>query len=131
MDRRNDLPQLPESKFSQQTRVMGIAMRIPFGKYRGTPIDELPLQYIEWLIDQDFLRQPLRSALEAEFERRRYSQQPDQPEVDLSLIDELVSAGVRTLSKKYHPDLGGDHDLMVALNNCAEWLRQQARRIAA
>jgi hypothetical protein len=104
---------------------------MPFGKHRGTPIDRLPLEYIDWLIDQDFLREPLRSTLEAEFERRAYSQEQSEPDVDVSLIDELVSAGLRTLSKKYHPDLGGDHDLMVALNNCAEWLRQQARRIAA
>jgi hypothetical protein len=104
---------------------------MPFGKYCGTPIDEIPFEYIEWLIDQDFLRQPLRSALEREFERRTCSQECHEKTVDVSLIDEIVSAGLRSLSKKYHPDVGGDHEVMVALNNCADWLRQQARRIAA
>jgi hypothetical protein len=103
---------------------------MPFGKYRGCFISELPLEYLDWLLDQEFIRNPLRSTLEREFEKRLHSQEPNNA-IDISLIDELVSAGLRTLSKKYHPDLGGDHDLMVALNNCAEWLRQQARRIAA
>jgi hypothetical protein len=104
---------------------------MPFGKYRGTFISKLPLEYLDWLLDQDFVGEPLRSTLQREFDRRISSQERYDSEVDLSLIDELVSAGLRTLSKKYHPDLGGNHDSMVALNTCAEWLRQQARRIAA
>lgn len=28
---------------------------IPFGRYRGTPLNELPLSYVEWLKTQDWL----------------------------------------------------------------------------
>lgn len=104
-------------------------MTMPFGKHRGTRIDKLTTNYIFWLLDNIDLREPLKSALEAEHERRLFTQENDT--VNSSIVDELVSAGLRVLSKKYHPDVGGDHGAMVELNRCADWLKQQARRIAA
>jgi hypothetical protein len=41
---------------------------MPFGKYKGTPLTELPIDYIWWLNDKN-LRDPLHSALNAELER--------------------------------------------------------------
>jgi hypothetical protein len=42
---------------------------MPFGKHKGTPLSELPIDYIWWLNGKD-IRDPLRSALDAEIERR-------------------------------------------------------------
>ncbi len=39
-------------------------MRMPFGKYRGLDLEDLPDEYLEWLLSID-LREKLRSALEA------------------------------------------------------------------
>ena len=66
---------------------------MPFGKYRVCFISELPLEYLDWLLDQEFVREPLRSILEREFEKRLHSQEPNNA-IDISLIDELVSAGL-------------------------------------
>lgn len=37
---------------------------MPFGKYRGTPLKEIPIDYVEWLLGQDSLDPNLREALE-------------------------------------------------------------------
>jgi exodeoxyribonuclease X len=42
---------------------------MPFGKHKGQPLSEVPIDYIWWLNDKN-LRDPLRSALNAELERR-------------------------------------------------------------
>jgi hypothetical protein len=42
---------------------------MPFGKHIGAPLSELPIDYIWWLNEKD-IRDPLRSALDAELERR-------------------------------------------------------------
>ena len=49
--------------------------RMPFGKHKGMRIEDLPFEYLEWLVDQDFLREPLARKLKAEYERRAYSQE--------------------------------------------------------
>jgi|SRR5215467_10794561 len=99
---------------------------MPFGRHRGERLGDLPFEYLEWLASVDFVREPLRSQIHAEYQRRLYSQDP-RIIVDPSIVDELVGAGVRVLSKRYHPDMGGDHEHMVAVNRAADWLRQQAR----
>ena len=45
---------------------------------------------------------------------------------------ELVKASQRILAKKYHPDTGGSHTAMVAINNAADtiiaWLEQGIKK---
>jgi Putative quorum-sensing-regulated virulence factor len=44
---------------------------MPFGKHRGVALSELPRGYVEWLgAKLDEWREPFRSALAAELERR-------------------------------------------------------------
>lgn len=43
--------------------------QMPFGKFKGTPLSELDDWYIYWLAEQGY-KDPLRSALDAELERR-------------------------------------------------------------
>jgi hypothetical protein len=107
-----------------------MSRRMPFGKHRGERLEDVPFEYLEWLTTLT-LREPLRSQVEDEYERRTDSQETKAAVIDSSIVDELVGAGVRTLSTKYHPDLGGDHDRMVAINQAADWLRQHARSLAA
>jgi hypothetical protein len=104
------------------------ATTMPVGKYRGDRLDRLPLQYLEWLVEQDFLREPPAGKIRLEYDRRIYSQSSGLI-VNPEIVDELVSAGVRTLTKRYHPDCGGDHARMTAVNQAAEWLRSQAREV--
>jgi uncharacterized protein (DUF3820 family) len=36
---------------------------MPFGKFKGTPLEDLPDQYVIWLLEQDYVKSPLRAAL--------------------------------------------------------------------
>lgn len=115
---------------------------MPFGKYKGWKIWNLPDEYLEWLISRD-IYEPLLSNIRKEWESRqagyrrdfhgqyrskqhwepfgqsRASLQPKEREMVIAVID----AGYRAVSKKVHPDLGGSHDDMVALNRAIEQLR--------
>src|SRR5262245_27373604 len=105
------------------------AMRIPFGRYKGELLEDLPFAYLEWLNEQDFLREPLKSAIKAEFERRTFSQERriHIHNIDMDLIDDIVEAGRRSLAKIFHPDAGGSNHMMQQVNAACDWLKQQAR----
>jgi Putative quorum-sensing-regulated virulence factor len=100
-------------------------MVLPFGKYRGLDVTDAPTQYLQWLADQDWLRNSLRSAIEDELERRAGMGSRSGPPVKINtkIADSIIRAGVRAMSKTHHPDLGGDHELMVRINTTADTLR--------
>ena len=39
-------------------------MRMPFGKYKGLYLEEIPLNYIKWLLTETQLREPLKQEVE-------------------------------------------------------------------
>ena len=43
----------------------GLSMNnvMPFGKYKGTPLDKLPDSYVAWLLHDEILREPLKTIL--------------------------------------------------------------------
>ena len=51
-------------------------MTMPFGKYQGIPIQDVPTGYLDWLTTID-LRPWLRKAVQAELERHEFDQRPD------------------------------------------------------
>jgi len=73
------------------------------------------------------IRQRNATKIRDEFERRLYDQSAIESPITLKLVEEIASAGVRSLARIYHPDAGGDHDKMVTINNAANWLRATAR----
>ena len=103
-------------------------MIIPFGKFKGTFLCDLPSDYLAWLQTIE-LRNPLRAAICAEANTRRLNTESR----DFSsapyivAVDELVSAGFKSLAKKYHPDIGGTHEKMIEITHAAEWVKSQAR----
>ncbi len=46
---------------------------MPLGKYKGQPLSTIPLDYIEWMLKQDWVRSYLRKSLDAEAQRRLVS----------------------------------------------------------
>jgi uncharacterized protein (DUF3820 family) len=109
---------------------------MPFGRYKGRPIVQLPDGYVRWLAGLSDLREPLLSAVRDEIQRRGLDSETEaRADVDgcpdARTAEALVRAGVKTLSLKHHPDRGGDHEDMVAINLAAEWLRRRLRALAS
>jgi hypothetical protein len=112
---------------------------MPFGRYRGCPIEEIPGDYLAWLLDTVELRPWLRGAVHRELDHRAgrchedrgsSAPLPASPGIrirqeQLPLARRLIDAGYRALAKKIHPDVDGDFRQMQALNALAESLRAQ------
>ena len=66
-------------------------MKMPFGKYAGTPVENLPSPYLWWLSGADWLREPLKTAIEEERERRLFDQRAPRV-INAQLVGEIVTA---------------------------------------
>lgn len=112
---------------------------MPFGKWKGKPITELKDTYLDWLMGLDDLREPLKSAIEHEVQRRgssgsgASSAKPNgngkaAPSLCPSpeLAEEIVSIGMRTISQRFDPDKAADHEAVVLLHDTAKWMRLKA-----
>lgn len=87
-------------------------MRMPFGKFKGFDVDELPQDYLRWLIENIDLREPLRSAVFWNHNQRKAESGWE------CLPDEATLKVVyRRLAQKWHPDHGGSTEAMQALND--------------
>lgn len=102
--------------------------RMPFGKHRGTPLQELPEDYLHWLGSLEDLRDPLTRWIREELEAResdafRPPPAPIAPEKFRAAVAAIISAGYRAESKRSHPDAGGTTAAMQELNAAMTWLR--------
>lgn len=91
---------------------------MPFGKYRGKPLADLPDDYLAWVLDtcQD-ISPTLRRAIESQLGLTKAKAQP------LALTAKVISDWYRRLAREFHPDHGGTHEGMKALNRAHELLR--------
>lgn len=103
---------------------------MPFGKFRGVLLADLPDDYLTWLKGLD-LREPLRTAVETEWSTRhtRLGATQIDPEVR-PMAEELLTAGYRNLAQRHHPDHGGSTQTMTLVNLAAEALRKLLREAA-
>lgn len=112
-------------------------MLMPFGKYRGLPLSEVPPDYLAWLYwssDIDgALRWEVEEALLAHFPARpTYSEAQRMADfARLKAVDETrrqvgeaLKSAYRDLSKKYHPDRGGSNQVMAGINALYERLEK-------
>ena len=113
---------------------------MPFGKFKGAAIGELADAYLLWLCTIEIFDGRLRAAVQREVDRRRLAEEGRDQERRADFVDrlnaprpevadELVGAGLRSLARKYHPDMGGDSRRMVEVNNAADWIRAQVRAV--
>ena len=95
-----------------------------FGKYSGQSIEDVPQDYLDWLLKTD---QEQISMIEAELTRRKSLEEASMP-----LVERLIHAGYRVLSMKAHPDAGGTHAEFIALQaayNHAKELLKAAKEV--
>lgn len=86
--------------------------KMPFGKYKGWSIEDIPTTYLVYGLEEFELPEELRNEflfnlfvrLELPFER-------------LDISDFKIKGIYRELSKKYHPDKGGSDQAMAAIND--------------
>lgn len=93
-------------------------MQLNFGKFKGYELDNVPTTYLAYLLEQDFVNDEIKAEC-VEVINYRYS------EFDLSKksIDKsIINNAFKRLVMKHHPDKGGNHQAMVALNEFREIL---------
>jgi Putative quorum-sensing-regulated virulence factor len=103
---------------------------MPFGKYRGAALEDLPDDYVAWLHGLPDLREPLRRAVHAEWSLRFGATASALPALAAEArpaAEELISVGLRALVRQHHPDRGGETSAMQKINAAAAWLRQAVR----
>ena len=95
-------------------------LRIMFGQHKGSFVADLPDDYLQWLSTLADLREPLKSAVDAEIRHR------DAASTSVgSLSVPVIEHARRTLAKRFHPDVpGGSHQAMQAVNCFADLLEE-------
>lgn len=114
---------------------------MPFGKFRGSLLREIPLDYLEWLSEHVDLREPLKSAVawviewhyeestRAWNEYRQSKQQTRQESRQQSALTLNVDDWYRRLSIEFHPDRrGGSNEGMKAVQRGRELLKEMLRQ---
>jgi len=95
-------------------------MRMPFGKYRNVELEEIPESYLLWVLDNCDIGTTLRRAIQRELQ---VSGEPS-PAAEPALAVDVVGVWYRRLAMEFHPDRGGSHDAMKAVNRGRELLTE-------
>jgi hypothetical protein len=101
--------------------------RMPFGKYKGEPLGEIPSGYLNWALQNCRNLDPwLRVAIRRELERRLDEDDaPARGYPPPANLEGKVRSWYREMVLKYHPDRGGNHEAMKAINDAHERLKQR------
>jgi hypothetical protein len=108
---------------------------MPFGRYRGKTFDEIPPSYLHWVLrDADaasaFLKEAIRRYLRGEPEAQPEPEARPGAQADASRqvadLKAIVKRWYAELVMRYHPDRGGEHAVMVALNDAHARLKRLA-----
>ena len=93
-------------------------MRMPFGKYKGRELRDVPDSYLLWLLDNcEDISPTLREAIERHL---------DGGNRNLPVEKALVDQWYGRLAREFHPDCGGSHDAMKAVNRAKDLLVEMA-----
>jgi hypothetical protein len=114
-------------------------MKMPFGKYRDWSLGEVPADYLQWVLANAMIDSSLRWRIELELARRppptsdraiaRPSSEVDREAEWRSFKDsyrltvrEALQTAYQEVSVRHHPDQGGSHDAIGAVNDLYERL---------
>ena len=96
-------------------------MRMTFGKHKGRELSDIPHDYLLWVLDNCgtaslTLRMEIGRILRFDHTAGRNGNQ--------NLTTPIVDEWYRKLALRFHPDHGGDHRAMVAVNAGRDLLLQ-------
>ena len=84
-------------------------MTMPFGKFRGFDVEDLPDDYLSWLYSLPGLRNPLRRAVETQW-RMRFEPTWDPPETfahgldrEIELLKKLIRQAIERCRSSFIP----------------------------
>jgi hypothetical protein len=102
---------------------------MPFGKYRGQRLSEIPDSYLEWVLyEADFAKPYLKNAIREELERRADTPgetRHNAEEASLPVMRSVIKSWYREMALKYHPDRTLDNGAaMKAINHGYERLQE-------
>ena len=66
-------------------------MKIPFGKYKGVGLHEVPVDFLSWLAEQPWLFADLRDGVDEEIERRATPNRKRRQELEQQLRQDAIS----------------------------------------
>ena len=93
-------------------------MIMPFGKYSGVRLEDIPEDYLWWVVDTVKNRPRLVKAIEAHLDGL-YSQSKG----DKGDVGDVVAEWYRRMAMRFHPDRGGSTAAMQAINEANEALK--------
>lgn len=118
-------------------------MKMPFGKYKDQDLDDIPEDYLVWVLDNCEIRPTLRRAIEVVLglevgsppgPKRPTSPPtpppPTSPPPPRSVVETVLTKWHRTLMTRHHPDRGGSKEAMHLIDeakNLLEDLLKQNR----
>jgi hypothetical protein len=98
------------------TAVQRIDMILTFGKFKGKRLDQVPTDYLRWMLQNCGNISPAMRD-EIKFLLRDEAAPPPGRPTQTALVPPLVNKWYRELARQYHPDRpGGSHQAMVAIN---------------
>ena len=116
-------------------------MTMPFGRYSGQELEELPSQYLSWLTKLT-LYPPLSDAVTREVKRRAGESESERlvsypavhikiPRAERQLAQRLVNLGHKVLARKLEADASADPALVERLNELAAIVKEQLAEVRA
>jgi hypothetical protein len=105
---------------------------MPFGMHKGKPVCEVPTPYLQWCLNAcKRVSRRLRTAIEREMVRREPGFEPPTRSNGRVTASADLAAKVRQvyrqLALEMHPDRGGSHEAMKAINLFHERLQELMR----
>ncbi len=111
-------------------------LRMPFGKHKHKPLDEIPVSYLLWLMANVDMNPTLRYAVEEEIRSRRegarqYTRPPSQQQASQAVgtlnWESVLQRWHHQMVRRWHPDCGGSNEIMAAINSAVDNLRDMFR----